>query len=531
MRSRRGTSPDRRRRLARSASLGRLATSLLVASGALVHAELATPSETPATARTAGVGIRPNLGERAARFDDEKLGRATVGELRQAGAMLYTTPFNKADGMGDGPGINRDEPRDSSVPEAGRPTLQGNGTFLRVNGLDSQTCLECHGIVDNAFVPAITGIGGQAGIANSVSFRPLEIDVTDRRGLSHGELGTAFFDGRLINPLANLGLGGVQLVAKEMTQELQALRARALATPGLEIALVTKGIDFGTLIADAAGGLDTSGVEGIDEDLVVRPFGRKGDFSSVGAFDDDAMAFHFGMQPVDVVGAGADPDGDGVADELLSAEMTALEVFLVTADRPLRHPSAHGTRGRETFERIGCADCHVPRLDTVSVELPLAEPEVPTDMFANVLLSVDLTRPPAAFEPNAHGGVAVELFSDLKRHDMGPALAETFAGEPRGDDDPERLERRNREFITAKLWGVASSGPWLHDGRALSLTEAIELHGGEARAARDAYLELGAADRRYLLAFLDTLRHPTAPNADVRRRSLPNPIDGVGGVD
>ena len=513
----------------------RLGAALLLASGAfvsgaLVPATVAQGSEAPATARSAGVGIRPNLGDPAERFDDERLRRATIAEIRQAGAALYTTPFNKADGMGDGPGINRDDPRASGVPDAGRPTLQGNGTFLRFNGLDSQTCLECHGIVDNAFVPAIPGIGGQAGIANTVSFRPREVDLTDRRGLSHGGLGTAFFDGRAINPLANLGLGGVQLLAKEMTQELQALKARAFATPGLAVRLLTKGVDFGTIIADAAGRLDTGGVEGIDDDLVVRPFGRKGEFGSVGAFDDDAMAFHFGMQPVDVVGPGTDPDGDGVTDELLSAEMTALEVFLVTADRPVRRASASGPRGRETFERIGCAGCHVPRLDTVSTELPLAEPEVATDMFANVLLSVDLTRPPAAIEPNARGGVAVELFSDLKRHDMGPALAESFAGEGRGED-PAGLSRRNREFITAKLWGVASSGPWLHDGRALSLTEAIELHGGEARAARDAYVRLGAADRRHLIAFLETLRHPSAPNADIRRRPLGSAVGGIGGVD
>jgi CxxC motif-containing protein (DUF1111 family) len=34
------------------------------------------------------------------------------------------------------------------------------------------------------------------------------------------------------------------------------------------------------------------------------------------------------------------------------------------------------------------------------------------------------------------------------------------------------------EWRTAPLWGVADSGPYLHDGRANSLAEAIELHGG-----------------------------------------------------
>ncbi len=66
----------------------------------------------------------------------------------------------------------------------------------------------------------------------------------------------------------------------------------------------------------------------------------------------------------------------------------------------------------------------------------------------------------------------VPLFGDLKRHDMGDALAENFHLVD---------EQRNREFTTARLWGIADSGPYLHDGRATTLTEAIMLRGGEAR--------------------------------------------------
>ena len=48
-------------------------------------------------------------------------------------------------------------------------------------------------------------------------------------------------------------------------------------------------------------------------------------------------------------------------------------------------------------------------------------------------------------------------------------------------------------FLTENLWGVGSTAPYLHDGRATTLTEAILEHGGEAqnsanffRAALDA---------------------------------------------
>jgi CxxC motif-containing protein (DUF1111 family) len=98
------------------------------------------------------------------------------------------------------------------------------------------------------------------------------------------------------------------------------------------------------------------------------------------------------------------------------------------------------------------------------------------------------------------------MFSDLKRHDMGDELAEEFHG---------ASPRQNREFITAKLWGVADTAPYLHDGRALTLNEAILLHGGEATAARDAYLGLDDRKKNQVLRFLRTLRNPVSPNADV----------------
>ena len=100
------------------------------------------------------------------------------------------------------------------------------------------------------------------------------------------------------------------------------------------------------------------------------------------------------------------------------------------------------------------------------------------------------------------------MFSDLKRHDIGETLAEAFHG---ADD------QLNHEFITAKLWGVADTAPYLHDGRALTLHEAIMLHGGEAQTERDEYEALSVEQKNELLAFLRTLRNPRSPNSDVLR--------------
>src|SRR5262249_46466326 len=89
----------------------------------------------------------------------------------------------------------------------------------------------------------------------------------------------------------------------------------------------------------------------------------------------------------------------------------------------------------------------------------------------------------------------VHLFSDLKRHDMGDALA---SAAPEGAI-PARM------FLTRPLWGLAETAPYLHDGRAPTVHDAIVLHGGEAAAARDAYLALDESGRATGRGFLASL--------------------------
>jgi CxxC motif-containing protein (DUF1111 family) len=60
-------------------------------------------------------------------------------------------------------------------------------------------------------------------------------------------------------------------------------------------------------------------------------------------------------------------------------------------------------------------------------------------------------------------------------------------------------------FLTRSLWGLAETAPYLHDGRAPTVNEAIVLHGGEATAARDAYLKLEERDRASIRVFLTSL--------------------------
>ncbi|MGW8310891.1 MAG: di-heme oxidoredictase family protein [Thiogranum sp.] len=420
---------------------------------------------------------------------DVTSGVFTLKQLRRRGLEMFTTPFNKHDGRGDGP----------SGPD---PTVFGqrpttNGTWLRVNGLDSQTCQECHSFVSMATIPPTLGIGGVSGIASTAFPGVTQFDLEDRRPRNE----IADVNGRLINPPFLFGAGGVEQAGKEMTRELQALKALAQANPGTSVDLITKGVDFGTITYDTTNGFDLSGVEGIDDDLVVRPFGRKGEFVSVRAFDVGALQFHMGMQAQELVGAGADADGDGVADEVLVGELSVMHIFGTTLERPVQvgwnDPAV--VSGAALFSSTGCASCHVPQLETQSRLLDLAYPEVATDPGANVYYTIDLTDKAPGFVANGAGGVTVPLHSDLKRHDMGPGLAET-TGSP-----------LDSFFITPRLWGIADTAPYLHDGRALTLREAIEAHGGEGQLAADNFGWLSAAEQDDLLTYLDSLRTPTNP--------------------
>ena len=386
--------------------------------------------------------------------------------------------------------------------------------------MDTQTCQECHGVINSSIVPPILGIAGQGGISASPMFRTKNIDVDDSDGLSLDKLGIAAFDGRLINPPKNLGMGGVELGGQEITRRLQrtgllASKLAERANRRVKLPLFAKGVDFGSIIAKPDGSFDTSLVEGVDADLQIRPFGRKGEFPTVRAFDVGAMVFHIGMQAVDEFGPG-DPDGDGVENELTTGQMSALHIFLTTNERPFQQKlDRKARRGKRIFNRIGCSGCHVPTINTKS---PILEYRVEED--EEPYYSVDLSRDVSegsVFETNSRGGLKLPIFSDYKRHNMGTRLAETahFLETPDCDNEVAGTEISNCNFITMKLWGLADTAPYLHDGRALSIFEAIAFHGGEAQRVRDRFLRLSKGGQNALLSYLGTLKNPENPNQDV----------------
>jgi CxxC motif-containing protein (DUF1111 family) len=77
-----------------------------------------------------------------------------------------------------------------------------------------------------------------------------------------------------------------------------------------------------------------------------------------------------------------------------------------------------------------------------------------------------------------------------------------------GDRPVSNVVAGPQEWRTPPLWGVRDSAPYLHDGRAETIEQAIAWHDGEARRSMRRFFQLSVDQRTQLLAFLDTLAAP-----------------------
>ncbi len=319
-----------------------------------------------------------------------------------------------------------------------------------------------------------------------------------------------------------LGLGPVACLAREMSGQLQAqaagVRERAKAEGRrVEQALTTKGVSFGRIAAGPDGTLDYRAVEGVDPDLTIRPFGWKGHQATLRDMAEESLHIHQGLLSKRIQlavrdgtldpgpygkGPWYDVDEDGVSLEIDAAMLTTVVGYLAQLEVPvIRPPRDPGlldawAAGRSHFDEIGCSGCHVPTLELDDPKLDARQPAEPDRPAFIIDVAKDGDGP--RVEPKYAGDTTsylVHLFSDLKRHDMGDALASLS---PQGAI-PARV------FLTRPLWGLAETAPYLHDGRAPTVHDAIVLHGGEATAARVAYLALDEPARASVRVFLASL--------------------------
>ncbi|HEX6996593.1 MAG TPA: di-heme oxidoredictase family protein [Gammaproteobacteria bacterium] len=419
------------------------------------------------------------------------------------GRQLFQRKFSAAEGVG--PRVN----------------LRGSGDITATRALGAglaDSCAACHGRPR-----------GAAGHGGDVSTFP------DSRDAPH-----------------LFGLGLIEMLADEMTADLRAIREQALQEargPGnrppsgrgrsVTKPLVSKGVDFGTITVFANGNVDTSGVRGVDADLRVRPFFHHGGVASIREFIIGALNDEMGLQAWDPIlcaatdpqqaqsvesaagfrydpagdtfnrppacDASEDPDGDGVPGEIDPAIVDYIEFYLLNYLKPaLYRQTPRTAEGLALMESIGCTSCHVRTLEIerdrriVDVET-VHDPEqgIFNELFAEVFPLFGPLDDGAAYPQllPLGGTFAVEnVFTDLKRHDLGPAFQER-------DYDGSRIT----EHVTEPLWGVGTSAPYGHDGRSVTLDAVIRRHGGEAEPVTAAYVALSADDQDKIVDFLETL--------------------------
>lgn len=292
------------------------------------------------------------------------------------------------------------------------------------------------------------------------------------------------------DPLDALGGSLLQLRAID-PQALEVVPAQAnvvaqrLSTPLYGLGLI-EAIPDETLIANAERqkALGLNGVPSLVTDpasgkVRVGRFGWKAQQATLLAFSADAFLNEMGITnrlfPTENAPNGnatllarfdrvADPE-DPVDPATGKGDIDTVADFMRYLAAP---PSVRFTQtalqGRVTFEQIGCDGCHTPQMTT----------------GANDVAALNYK--------------ALYLYSDLLLHDMG-SLGDGIAQGTAG----------TRDMKTAPLWGLRARAPYLHDGRAGTVDQAIRLHDGEALPARDAYQALTATQRQQLLEFLGAI--------------------------
>lgn len=451
------------------------------------------------------------VGERPAvetHLDQKQIeaGKVSSSALLEHGERLFSARFNTLDGQGRPATTGHGVPRSPTQP-----------SFIRTSGPDANSCSGCH------FQPRA---GGAGEFAVNVFVLAQERDpVIETLDADHS-------NERNTTPL--MGAGLLELLAREMSAELGAARDTARVEArrtgaSVRRELRAKGISFGAVTVLPDGRVDPREIDGVDWDLVVRPFHQKGAVASLRDFSNTALNHHHGIQTSERAGAGLDLDGDGVRDELTVGDVTALVLFQAALDTPGRlmprdpRRRAAAARGEHQFEVIGCANCHVPVLVLEASRFEEPGPYNPRGNLqpqevtrsVSIDLAVDGIGPRPERLPD--GRVLVRAFTDLKRHELNDGDLRHFANEqvPQGTlagvlqsgaftEVPKARPRS--EFLTRRLWDVGNTDPYGHRGDLTTLTDAIHFHGGEGRASRDSFFAQSRSDQAAVIEFLKTLQ-------------------------
>lgn len=473
----------------------------------------------------------------------------SVSQLINYGASLFSARFTSQEG-------------------AGRPLTKGTGNplsdptsplvfprnFNRLSGPDSNSCAGCHN------TPSVGGGGDRVTevfvLGQRFDFLTFDHDdgiVTRGAVDESGKFGTF---PTVTNDRKTVGMNGagfIEMLARQMTADLQAERDEI--SPGRSGALISKGISFGSLTHRADGTWDVSQVQGLcapsltstgsaPPSLIVRPFHQASNVVSLRQFSATAFNQHHGMQAEERFGLNQDPDGDGVTNELTTADITAAAVYQATLAVPGRvipnDPAIEKANlaGEAMFHKIGCASCHAtlpltansnpglagqpgwiffepnpynpesgpntPNLRLGPANYPVTAPALALDLTSTAL-------PTPRLHPR-NGVIMVPAYTDLKVHDISATsdAATDPECEPLDQNQPAGSEgffKGNCKFITRKLWGFYNQGgAFMHHGKFTTAREAVEAHNGEALDQRKAFDALSPELQNDVIEFLKSLQ-------------------------
>ena len=461
--------------------------------------------------------------------DDEEF-RIPLKALLEHGKLLFMANWTEQEG-------------------GGRPLTKGNGkqlsdpshpltadrAFNRLSAPDANSCYGCHNSPHGV-------IGGSGDFVTNVfvlgqRFDFLTFDHSDALPTS-GAMDedkrpvTLLTAGDMRTSPGMSGAGFVEMLARQMTAQLQAIRDTIRL--GETKTLIASGVSFGQLTLRRDATWDIGKLEGLPRasvvaptpldkpSLIIRPWHQASNVVSLREFTNTAMNQHHGIQTTERFGVDTDPDGDGFMNELTRADVTAISLFQAAMAVPgrviPRDPEIERAvlNGEKVFERSRCTSCHIPALPLEKSNWIFSEPNPynpPQNLRPGTTksLEMDLTSsllpgPRLGPEPGRPTVIMVPLYADMRLHDISdPAQS----GEPLDQNQnpwTEKFRDGNRRFLTRRLWGRANQSPFFHHGLFTTLRQAVLAHHGEALESRTSFVNASEYDQDSVIEFLKSLQ-------------------------
>jgi hypothetical protein len=501
---------------------------LLIAAVGLAAAAI-LPAADPAAAKKPERRIGREVAVPHHLADDDEF-KLPLSDLLKHGELLFKANWTEQEGGGR----PQTKGNGKALSDPSQP-LTGARGFNRLSAPDANSCYGCHnqpyGIPGGSgeFVTNVFVLGQRFDF---LTFDPSD-KVPTRGAVDEGKRPVSLQDAANSRSSPGMmGAGYIEMLARQMTAELQAIRDSM--RPGDTKKLVAKGVGFGSLTRRKDATWDLSKVEGLTREsiaaptpvtkpsLIIRPWHQASNVVSLREFSNTAFNQHHGIQSTERFGVDTDPDGDGFTNELTRADVTAVALWQASLAVPgrviPRDPEIERAvlNGEKVFARIGCARCHIPALPLDNRGWIYSEPNPynpPLNLQPGTTRTVEmdlndpkLPSPRLMPDPSNPTIVWVPAYTDLRLHDIGEGPAGKEPLDQNQTPWTSRFFEGNNRFLTKRLWGRANQPPYFHHGLFTTLRQAVLAHYGEANETRTAFCGASEYDQDSLIEFLKSLQ-------------------------